>query len=726
MPVRSLDPIIPHLRKTALRQDRAAWTDGRLLEQFIADRDAAAFETLVRRHGPMVLGVCRRVVGNLHDAEDAFQAAFLVLARKAASVSPREAVGNWLYGVARTTALRARAANARRRLRERQVKDMPQPEAVRPSAIDELLPLLDDELARLPDKYRLAVVLCDLEGRSRRDAARQLQVPEGTLSSRLTTARRMLAKRLARHGLAVSAATLAGVLAPAAAPASVPAPLLAATVKAACLLATGQGGAAGAAPAAVATLMEGVLKTMLVNKLKIVTAAMTVAVLACCGLGALTREAAGQAVSAPPTQTREGKPSLAHAARDRESLQGVWAVVSVESGGKVDATEKALFLVNGNRACWQTPDEDMQGGLYLDPTSRPKAYDLATSLRTFEGIYELEGDTLRLCYDPSWESKRPRRFATRPGSHQLLIVLKRQPGLDIRDYRLADGSKAFPTLVERPARPQPPPRVAQAPVPVSPPPWKDHKAPPPAPGVKARAPARVGEVILVGNTKTPDAVIRRHLRLLPGQVLDYASLPRAEKALADLKLFVVDQAKGIRPTVVVVEPDDADAPFKDILVTVTELPATQKPLREEAGKLRRGMEQLEQRLSEVQDEAAREALQRQAEALREGLKRLQQRLRENEGSSASPAEVPLGSAPTYGAGLAGGGVVNEQHFDVIRSQVLNQPVEKDFQVAEFYRKTGHPGAAAYYYELVCRRYPGTALAVQAGQRLSDLNSAPAD
>ena len=108
MPVRSLEPLIPHLRRSALRQDRSAWTDARLLEHFIASREAAAFETLVRRHGPMVLGVCRRLVGNLHDAEDAFQATFLVLARKAATVRPREAVGNWLYGVARTTALRAR------------------------------------------------------------------------------------------------------------------------------------------------------------------------------------------------------------------------------------------------------------------------------------------------------------------------------------------------------------------------------------------------------------------------------------------------------------------------------------------------------------------------------------------------------------------------------------------------------------------------------------------
>src|SRR6516225_9748530 len=113
--------VLQHFRKAALRRDGAGLTDGQLLERFLANQDEAAFEALVRRHGPMVLGVCRRVLRDSHDAEDAFQATFLVLARKAASVSPRERVGNWLYGVAHTTAVRARATNARRRLRERQV-----------------------------------------------------------------------------------------------------------------------------------------------------------------------------------------------------------------------------------------------------------------------------------------------------------------------------------------------------------------------------------------------------------------------------------------------------------------------------------------------------------------------------------------------------------------------------------------------------------------------------
>ena len=254
-----IEPIMQHLRRVVLREDKSGMTDGQLLEHFISHGDAAAFEALVRRHGPMVLGVCRRILGNSHDAEDCFQATFLVLARKAASVSPREQIGNWLYGVARTTAVRAKTANAKRWRRERQVRDVPEPEATRPDLWDDLQPLLDEELARLPDKYRLPVVLCDLEGRSRRDVARQLKIPEGTLSSRLTTARRMLAKRLARRGLAVTVGWLTAILAQSAAPACMPVSLVSSTVKVAALIQAGNA-ATGALSVKVAALAEGVVK----------------------------------------------------------------------------------------------------------------------------------------------------------------------------------------------------------------------------------------------------------------------------------------------------------------------------------------------------------------------------------------------------------------------------------------------------------------------------------
>src|SRR5271165_5105683 len=194
-----------------LQQAGGGLTDGQLLGRFVATRDEASFAALVRRHGPMVLGVCRRVLHDGHDAEDAFQATFLILARKAGSVVQRESLGCWLYQVAYHTALEASEANARRRARERPMNDVPHP-VVAPAESVDWLPLLDRELSRLPEKYRAAIVLCDLEGQTRKEAARLLKIPEGTLSSRLATGRQMLAKRLAASGVALSGGALAVAL----------------------------------------------------------------------------------------------------------------------------------------------------------------------------------------------------------------------------------------------------------------------------------------------------------------------------------------------------------------------------------------------------------------------------------------------------------------------------------------------------------------------------------
>jgi RNA polymerase sigma factor (sigma-70 family) len=276
--------VIRHLRAAALCCKGDGPSDSQLLEAFIIRREETAFEALVRRHGPMVLGVCRRVLRNMHDAEDAFQASFLVLARKAATVKPRDMVGNWLYGVAYRTAMKARAMNAKRRTKEQRSAKLPRSES---SADEELLEQLDHELSRLPDKYRVPVVLCELEGRSRKDVARQLGVPEGTLSWRLAQAKKLLAKRLARQGATLSVGVLATALSKGLSPA-----LRASTVKTVL--------SAGTIPAKVLALTEGVMKAMLLSKLKITVCAAALMLLA--GVGATG--VAYRAIAEEPRRTR--------------------------------------------------------------------------------------------------------------------------------------------------------------------------------------------------------------------------------------------------------------------------------------------------------------------------------------------------------------------------------------------------------------------------------------
>ena len=183
-------------------------TDRQLLEAFAFRHDEAAFATLLHRRAALVWGVCVRILGHAQDAEDAFQATFLVLARKAGRVRWREDVGNWLHAVAMRTALKARAESVRRQRWERQVSEWPAAEAARESAAEEVRPVLDEELSRLPEKYRAPFILHFLEGKTYAQAARALGWPEGTVATRLTRARELLRTRLARRGLVPAIAQL--------------------------------------------------------------------------------------------------------------------------------------------------------------------------------------------------------------------------------------------------------------------------------------------------------------------------------------------------------------------------------------------------------------------------------------------------------------------------------------------------------------------------------------
>lgn len=421
-----MNNFILQLRQMVLGRDGGPLSDGQLLERFIADRDEAAFEALVHRHGPMVLRVCRHVVGDEHDAEDAFQATFVVLARKAETVEPRERVCNWLCGVAFRTGQAARSARLRRRAHERHVANLPHP-AVPPNGDPDILPLLDRELNRLPEKFRLPIILCGVEGRGRKEVAAQLRLPEGTLASRLNTARRLLAKRLARYGVAISAA--AAVLA---LPKDGLAQMHPSLVAAALQAGTKEG------PAAVLALANSVLMARLWRRWTV-----TVTLLLAAFVGAGGGLAAWQAhhkVSQPqpinPVSQISPAPAkpAAHEPTDFDRLQGVWDVVLVERDGEpMPLTEKAgkrLVFVQDDKVMThvlrvQDGHNYVTATVRLDTSTNPKTIEvLHGGGRLWEGIYLLDEDTMKVCVVPSGH-QRPTTFSTAANSPPMLLILKR-------------------------------------------------------------------------------------------------------------------------------------------------------------------------------------------------------------------------------------------------------------------------------------------------------------
>jgi RNA polymerase sigma factor (sigma-70 family) len=348
--------VLHYLRALARTKDGDEQPDGELLRQFVARHDEGAFATLLERHGPMVLGVCRQVLGDTHDAEDSFQATFLVLARRAASIRSRESLAAWLQRVAVNLARTARLSASRRRTHERRAVLMAHPTAANREALPDWRPILHEEVARLPEKYRVPVVLCYLEGRTHGEAARQLGWPVGTVKGRLARARALLRTRLARRGLALSVGGLAAVWTERVAGGQVSASLLAHTLRAALSFARTGTIPAGTVTSQGVALAKGALPTMTATKL--VSVFVLLATIGLAGFAAalgpgLEREAgpearAADAAAAPAPRGQADTKSKAIAAHGDPLPAGALArfgTVRFRHGGTVASV---AYLGRGN------------------------------------------------------------------------------------------------------------------------------------------------------------------------------------------------------------------------------------------------------------------------------------------------------------------------------------------------------------------------------------------
>jgi RNA polymerase sigma factor (sigma-70 family) len=374
-----LDGVLRHVRSLAALPQTGELSDRELLGRFVAHHDQAAFAAIVERHGPLVLSVCRRVLRREHPAEDACQSTFLVLARKAGTIRKREALGNWLYGVALRVARKLDADARRRSAQEVTEADAPLPDAAGEITWREGLAVLDEELNRLPATYRSALILCYLEGRTQEEAARELGCGPRALCGRLARARESLRRRLVRRGVTLSAALLGALLVSTHAAAALPPALAIRTVRAGVALLSGQA-LARVAPAAVAALTEEALTAMFVTRAKTVTALALAVGLLTAGAGALavtlwgekeTPAAGGASAPAPARAADKAADAGPPAAADKKS-----AAVADDKDSKNEQTIRCVVrdtagqAITDARVYWTIATT-------VSPVTSPKALPMA-------------------------------------------------------------------------------------------------------------------------------------------------------------------------------------------------------------------------------------------------------------------------------------------------------------------------------------------------------------
>lgn len=389
--------------------------DALLLDRFIEQWDQAAFRDLVGRHGPMVLGVGRRILRDPHAAEDVFQATFLLLIRKAGSVRKRGSIGPWLYGVAQRVALEARGAAARRPVPASLEAELPGMDDDDALEHVELHAALHEELGRLPEKYRAPLVLCYVEGLPHEAVARRLGWPLGTVRTRIARGRDLLGARLTRRGLAPGIVLLAFSLLPKTR-AAVPPRLVEATVRAATRVAAGEVVPRGEVPARVIDLERKVRTSMNLIRLKWLTAL---------ALGAVVT--VGGVVAVVP-----GALAAADDAADLKKFQGMWVPVTVEiEGAKKEAGGAEQFEFDGETFnTWHGGHVEEKGTVTLRPATAPKEIDMTVQGGRNDGkahraIYTWDGANLKLCMVKEGHP-RPTDFTTKPGDNRVLVVMKRK------------------------------------------------------------------------------------------------------------------------------------------------------------------------------------------------------------------------------------------------------------------------------------------------------------
>jgi RNA polymerase sigma-70 factor (ECF subfamily) len=429
MPGASMNRVVQFLRRAVT--PTGSEEDGELLRRFITAGEEAAFAGLVRRHGAMVFGVCRRLLNDIHDAEDAFQATFLVLARRAASIRKPDAVASWLYGVAYRVARRARMARRTCPLTDA-VEPISSADPVAEASWRELRPVIDEELNRLPEKYRAPLVLCYLEGRTNEEAARLLGWTKGTVSGRLARARDLLRPRLARRGLALPVGGVAAVLAHAE---GAPAALLETTVKTAL---------AGSASVPATVLAEGVMRAMFVKKMTTLAAVVLTLGLAGAGIGLLRQPgpvAAGDGEEKEAPKSKAGVifnlPEVPKKEPDDlEKMQGTWQAVAIEHNGEnlpAEAVKVFKVVIDKDYINFRSTNSATGTTFKLEPASKPKVISVSLGIRldksdkreAVRGIYALEDGRLKICIDNDEGKTTPTEFATKAGSGLTLLVLER-------------------------------------------------------------------------------------------------------------------------------------------------------------------------------------------------------------------------------------------------------------------------------------------------------------